>query len=132
MSKRWYYEEYRTIDEMVDKALKYTKYKNIIRKLRGIWKTLASSLPKGHNIYCISNDPAPIIQRQWDIEDFLNGKKEDVFLLHIPWQEFSYGQEVFLITATEGVVENETTEEVTCYLYSIVIPRFKGGKIIKP
>jgi ribosomal protein S8 len=135
MGKRYYYEEYRTIDEMINEALKYTKYKNIVKKLRDIWKALVNSLPKGQNIYCISNDPAPIIQRQWDIEDFCEGNKEDVFLLHIPWQEFSPGQEIFLVTATEGIYTKETAEkaveeEIIAYLYSMVIPRFKSGKTL--
>jgi hypothetical protein len=107
-----------------------------VGRLRDVWKTLARTLPKDQSIYCISNDPRPIIRRQWGIEDFLNSEKEDVFVLNIPWQEFSSYQETFLVTATEGIVIDDTTsrvveKEVTCYLYSIVIPRFKGGKIVK-
>jgi hypothetical protein len=128
---RLYYEEYSSLNDLIRKASKFTKYKSLVNKIGQTWKVLSKTLPKGECIYCMSNDPAPIMRRQWEIEDFLNSNKEDVFVLSIPWQEFSPGRETFLITATEGVVENETTEEVTCYLHSIVIPRFKGGKIVK-
>jgi len=128
---RAYYEEYDSIDDTIKKALKFTKYRSLVREIGRAWKTLSKTLPKGECIYCISNDPGPIMQRQWEIEDFLESKKEDIFVLNVPWQEFSPGRETFLVTATEGTVVNDTTEEVTCYLYSIVIPRFKGGKIIK-
>ena len=128
---KMYYEEYDNIDDMIKKALKFTKYKNLVREIGQTWKALSKTLPKGERICCISNDPGPIIQRQWKIEDFLGSEKEDIFVLNVPWQEFSPGRETFLVTVTEGTVVNDTTEEVTCYLYSIVIPRFKGGKIIK-
>jgi hypothetical protein len=132
---RAYYGEYNSIDNMIKKALKFTKYRSLVREIGRVWKALSKTLPKGEYVYCISSDPGPIMQRQWEIEDSLKNDKEDIFVLNIPWQEFSPGQETFLVTAIEGVVVDDTTgcaieKKVTCYLYSIVIPRFKGGKIV--